>query len=630
MNGTDGLTLTQILLPAWLATLVFVFLASIGILFFPRIHARIVKGFLPILFFPSLVVMIGFIVQGLETSDRPIVHWIFHKEIHDSLRLGFLFDPVTLVISVVIGAVLVATSLRNRPPVTILSALGLGWVSVSLVASSKTFWTAALALGIGIIAKVVPILGGKSDPDPHGTSIDSLWMSSTKRSWIGLLVTLVGAAGLAAHGLHLDFFSEGTWTDLYGSPNTLIAGSFFLAGLLLQFLPMATSAIYHWDRPGFFEEENFIFETAMAWVSVLIIYRVLPNIRDTHWATGVQGAAMLCLAGSFLGLAFLETRRAAISFWLSNYPLFVLTILPALHGQAAFLFLAGSIVAFGGLFICLDHQKTRVDLGLAVFFFLGMFGFTGWATSLGTVEFFSRFEEAPVLVSLTALIWLIYAAFGFRIVLRGGDTPVRTVNLAKWITSGFLITLGFGPALSGRWSSGAIPEVSDWLDGAKDWPWIKPYAAETITTNWLGFGLVHGILLVGILLGIFVWATAKIFPFSENYPKGLRAARGVFGGDWLHRKWIDGLTKTGTLWAEKISDPVWERWLPQLSKSVLARLQRLGEWVEDISDHLTSARYAHLFSAPSKLVQWLHGGNVRLYAWFALGWILIISLFLTR
>lgn len=630
MNGADWLFSEGLLLPAWIGSLVFVFIFASGVLFFPKVHEKLPRFFFPFLLFPALVVSVLFMFRGLEPLDRPIVHWIFHKEVFDSLRIGFVFDSITLIATLVFSVVLLTVCLRNRPRLEIISSLGLAWVGLAVVASSKTFWTAQLGLGIALIAKFIPILFNPTKPDSRGESLDALWMASSKRAWIGSLFTLIGAAGLASHGLHLDFFTEGNWAGLTESPKTVLATVFLFFGLLIHFIPMSTSAVLHRKWSGYLEEENFIFESAGGWISVLIFYRMLPNIRETQWAIGIEGVALFFLALSLIGLSFLETRRSAISFWLANLPLLVLTILPSLHSETAFLFIAGSIIAFSGLFLCLDHTRTRVDLSLVIFFFLGMFGFLGWTNSLPVVEFFSGVEESPVLVSAVLLVWLVFASFGFRIALRGGDSGPRESMVAKWVTSGFLVLLGFGPLLSGRWGSGALPEVVDWLDGAKEWPWIKSFIAESISVSWLGFGLSHAVIILAVLLGVFVVSTSPLFPFAGKFPRGLAAARGLFGGVWIHEKWTGFLQSTGEFLSEKVSTQVWESFLPKVFNSVFSSLRRFGEFTEEKVDVLTSSKFSYLFSAPSKFVQWFHGGNVRLYAWFALGWVLIISIYLTR
>lgn len=628
--GTEWLSLDSLLLPAWVGSLLFVLLLAAAVLFFPKTHEKIQCFLFPLLIVPSLGVLLTLAFNGLEYSDRQVVHWVFQKNIPESLRIGFVLDPMTLIVGLVFGLVLMVICLRNRPQVQVISALSLSWVALAITASSKTFWTAALGLGIGLIAKFLPILFDRSTSQSHNESIDSLWMASSKRAWIGLLVTLAGASGLVSQGLHLEFFNEGSWSELLNSPKNIAAGSLFLIGLFIQFAPAITSTVLHRSWTGYLEEENFIFETVGGWISVLVIYRILPSLRDTPWALGVEVAALLFLFFSLISLAFLESKRGAISFWLANIPLLVLTVLPSLHSQAAFLFVAGSVIAFCGLLLCMDHLGNRVDLALAVFFFLGTFGFIGWSTATGVTEFFTKIEEQAILGSVVLLVWLLFAAFGFRIILRGGESEPRETNLPRWTAAGFLILLGFGPLLSGRWGVGAIPEVSDWLSGATDWPWIKSFVAEIIPLSWLGFGLGQSVSLMAIILGTFVASGAKLFPFASKYPKGLIAARGLFGGKWIHQRTVYALTRTGIFWTEKVSDPVWENVIPGVFRFVFEKLRVFAERAEEQVDLLTSSRFAYFVRSPSKFVQWFHGGNARLYAWFALGWILIISIYLAR
>lgn len=627
---TEWLSLDLIILPAWMGALFFAFFLAVGALFFPKIHEKLQRFFFPILLFPSFVVALAFIFEGLKSLDRPVVHWIFRKDVLESLRIGFFLDPLALIVTFVFGFVLLVICLRNKPQVQVISAMGLSWVSLAIVASSKTFWTAILGLGIGMLSRVLPILFDHIRGESRTQSLDSLWMSSSKRSWIGILITLMGAAGLVSHGLHLDFFTEGSWSVLLDSPRFVAAGGLLLFGLLVQFIPVVTSMVLHEKWTGYLEEENFIYETAGGWVSVLILYRILPSIRETPWALGIEVTALLFLATSLLSLAFLESKRGAIYFWLANLPLLVLTILPSLQNQTAFLFVAGSVIAFSGLLLCMDHLGNRIDLGLAIFFFLGAFGFVGWSSSLGVVEFFSKIEEEPILGSVVLLIWLLYASFGFRAILRGGESGPRGANIPKWTTAGVLVFIGFGPLLSGRLGVGAIPEVSDWLDGARDWPWVATFASENIPLSWLGFGLSQSIILIAIILGTFVASASALYPFAGMYPKGLQAARGLFGVNWIHQQVIRLLSGAGSFWTEKVSDRVWEVFIPQSLIFVFEGIRRIGEVVETRVDLLTSSRFSYFVRAPSKFVQWFHGGNVRLYAWFALGWVLIISIYLTR
>jgi hypothetical protein len=200
----------------------------------------------------------------------------------------------------------------------------------------------------------------------------------------------------------------------------------------------------------------------------------------------------------------------------------------------------------------------------------------------------------------------------------------------KWIALGLLFVVGFGPILSGRFGGGAIPGEPDWIEGAKGWAWIKAGLLEAGDPEWLGFGVGQSLGFVAALIGIFAWRSSELFPFAARYPRGARAARGLFGLLWIQDGIGGVLRRAGEIWADKISAPIWDEWLPRAVGGVLKALRATGSFVEDATDSLTSTGYGRLFAPAAKLVQWLHGGNVRLYAWFALIWILIFSVYLTR
>ncbi len=267
---------------------------------------------------------------------------------------------------------------------------------------------------------------------------------------------------------------------------------------------------------------------------------------------------------------------------------------------------------------------------LSVAFFLGIFGFLGWSSSAGNAVFFSKIEEYPAWVGGVLVIWILFAAIGWRILWGRKATPSDDSRLARWIVGGFIFLIGFGPFLSGKWGGGSLPGGWDELEAAAGWPWIKQFAVNTVPVSNLGLSIGQGLIVAAIALGTFALRGGELFPFSRKYPRGAEAARSLFGFLWLYNSSLRLLTTTGRVLSERVSSPLWEKGLPALETRIFRLLQVAGRAIERRVDILTSDRYGKLISAPSKLAQWFHGGNVRLYGWFALIWILIFSIYLTR
>lgn len=615
------------LLMAWLFSLVFtVVSATIGG-FFPARLERARKFFFPALIFPGLIVALIYAARGFGILERPLVHWVFEKTATDALRLGLIFDPLSLVVAVFGGVATSAICFKNGPTIRMCSALALSWAGLGLAATSQTLWMATLGMGIQLLSRTLPLIENISAP----LADDARWIASSKRAWIGLAIVLCGGSGLAAQGVHLDFFSVGGWSTIEGTPSAIVAGALLIFGLMIMAAPaFASSAIY--SRTEIAVQENLsVSETSLAWISIVVFYRLLGNIHDPQWllAVGIGGA--VATAGSLAALTFQTSRSNAIHLWLATFPVSMLMVLPFVPAREAHLYLVGGFIAANGLWIALDHRRSKLEISFAAAFLLGAFGFTGWSTAAGFTSFFSKFEtdsffRAPILILL-----LFYSAIGWRLVIRGGDRESTAPAHIRWATLGVFFVFAFGPLISGRWGAGALPEEADWLEGAKAWPWIKAGTeSPEPELTWLGFGITHGIVAISSLIGIFAWKTSELFPFAKKYPRGARAAEGLFGLVWIESAAFGVLQKTGSLLSEKVSSPVWERIIPRGVVFLFSVLRRTGSALESGVDPITSGAYGRIFTPAAKLVQWLHGGNVRLYAWFALIWILIFSVYLTR
>lgn len=621
---------SPVILSAWVITLGLAVLLSVIAVFLPAHLARAKRILFFVLTFPALLITLLYGSGGAHLWDRPVVHWIFRKDIINSLHLGVFFDPLSFLVSLGLGLTLGTICFRNRPAVRVTAALVIAWAGLSLVATSKTIWMAALGLGLQMMARILPIITETFKPsDEANVSLDSLWTATSKRAWIAFLIFLTGGLGLASQGFTTHFAETAPWTDFENTFAYVLSASLLIGGLILLCAPALSAHVFHEESEGTVEEGLFIHEAATGWSAVLITYRLLANIRDTPWSWAVGISATVFLLLSLVILFFLRSKRRAIYQWLSCVPLLVLTILPFLNAQEAFLWVSGTLLAFAGCMLCFDHSRSRLDQFLAGVFFCGIFGFVGFSSSAGALEFFSKIEAAPVLVGCILIVWTLYAAAGFRLVLRGGEKKNADRSFAKWGMIGLLFLVTFGPLLSGRWSGGGIPEQSDWLSGAKDWHWIKPFTDQHEGVTWIGFSAAHASLALGVLLGTFVAATATLFPFADAYPKTREAATRLFGVFWIFEKTSVGAKKLADLFTFA-SDWIWDRAIPATVSGIYAAFQTAGVRAEGMTQVLTSEKFGRLFSAPAKLVQWLHGGNVRLYAWFALIWVLIFSVYLTR
>jgi hypothetical protein len=623
--SVDLFTSNSNLLMAWLIGLGITLLGAVLFGLFPKRLERIRRGAFAGLILPGSVIALIYAFRGFDTLNRPLVHWVFEKNAQDALHLGLVFDPISFAVAISTGFAMTAICFRNRPSIRTSSALALSWLGLGLAASSQTLWLAALGIGIQLLSRIFPLIEGGGSPEGD----DALWVASTKRAWIGLVCLLGGSAGLAAQGIRLDFFSKIAWASLLASSSAMIAGGLVLFGLFVMATPVFSSNALYSSVSDHGEENLFISETSLAWISVVIFYRILGNLQEPEWLLAIGIGASVATAGSLGALTFQTSKKNAIHLWLSTLPVATLMILPFIPAREAALYFLGSLISFGGLSVALDHRKTKAEIAAAAIFFLGAFGFIGWATSAGLTMFFSKIETEPVLKGSVFILLLFYSAFGWRLVIRGGDREKTARVSAKWIVLGLFLVVGFGPLLSGRWSGGAIPGAPDWIEGAKAWAWVKA-PAEEMTADWTGFGIAQALAVLSLLIGVLAWRTAELFPFAKRYPRGARAAEGLFGLVWIQDGLFRLVKRTGMFWTGSISEPLWDRGIPKVVAGLFSGLRKIGAAVESRIDPLTSSAYGRIFTPAAKLVQWLHGGNVRLYAWFALVWVLIFSIYLTR
>lgn len=615
------------LLMAWLFGLVFTVVLAVTGGLFPSSLEKLRKVAFPALVFPGMIVALIYAVRGFGVLERPLVHWVFEKSAADSLRLGLIFDTVSLAVVIFGGIAAIAIGIRNRPSIRMSSAIALSWAGLGLAATSQTLWLAALGAGIQLLSRTFPLIENSSSPEAD----DARWIASTKRAWIGLASVLCGGAGLAAQGVHLDFFSPNGWSALENTSSAIVAGSLLIFGLLVMAAPAFASNSLYSRAAGGVEENLFVSETSLAWLSAVVFYRLIGNIHDPQWLLAIGSGAIVAVAGSLGALTFQSSRSSAIHLWLATFPAAILMFLPFIPPREAYLTFVGGIIVANGLWIAFDHRRTKAEIAAAAIFFLGAFGFCGWSTGAGLTHFFSKFEADPFLRAPVFVLLLLYAAFGWRIVIRGGDRAAAVTAHAKWTALGLFFVFGFGPLLSGRWGGGVLPDEIDWIEGANIWPWIKPVAEGSGTeSSWLGFGVAHGLIAVSALIGIFAWRTAELFPFAKSYPKAARAAEGLFGLIRVQAATHEIFQRTGRLLSERVSSPVWERGIPRTVEAVFSVFRKFGTFMEIVIDPITAGGFARLFTPAAKLVQWFHGGNVRLYAWFALVWILIFSIYLTR
>jgi hypothetical protein len=614
------------LLMAWLFTLVFTLVVAGVAGLFPERLTRFRTSAFALMIFPPLVVALFYALRGFGTLERSLVHWVLPRDSAEALHLGLVFDPVSFAATVFTGAATMAICFRNRPSIRMSAALALSWLGLSLAATSQTLWMAVLGIGIQVLSRTFPLAEGGSLPERE----DARWIASTKRAWIGLGTVLCGGAGLASQGIRSDFFSEATWAALEATPSVLVAGGLLIFGLLILATPaLASNALYQpAGESG--EESIFVSELSLAWIAVLILFRLFGNLHEPEWLLAIGIGATVIAAGSLGALTFQSAKSNAIHLWLATAPVATLMILPFVPARESYLYLVGSLLAVSGLWVALDHRRSKAEIAAAAVFFLGATGFVGWSTSAGLASFFGKFQADPALHAPVFIVLILYWAFGWRLVLRGGDRETATKAGAKWIVLGLFFVLGFGPLLSGRFGGGSFPGETDWIEGAKAWPWIRAGSTDAVDSDWIGFAITQGAIALSLLLGVFAWRTAELFPFAKKYPRGTRAAAGLFGLVWIQDGGFGFLKRMGSFLVDRVSTPIWERGIPFLVFGVFRGLRRAGALTESVADPLTGNSYGRVFTPAAKLVQWLHGGNVRLYAWFALVWILIFSIYLTR
>jgi hypothetical protein len=430
--------------------------------------------------------------------------------------------------------------------------------------------------------------------------------------------------------VHLDFFSGTNWSALEAAPHALIAGGLLIAGLLVIAAPaFASHALFENDDESV-DLTGFITETALSWISVIMIYRLFGNIHESVWLEVIGYAASAMVLASLIVIPFQTLKTGAIYLWLASLPVMTLMILPLIPARDAFLFIVGSIAGFCGLWVAFDRSKKTIDKVGSAFFFLGSLGCIGWSTSAGMLTFFSRAESQPFLVGGIYFLLLVFGTFGWRILLNAGGDSSRGLPSVKWSALAIFFFIGFGPVVSGRWSGGAFPLDTDWIEGAKAWPWVRSTGPESTEVSWLGFGIGQSIPLLSILFGSVLWRGKELFPFAKRFPRGSRSAQGLFGLLRMSEITTQGFKATGQFFSREFSDRLWERVVPVTVEMVFGAFRRFGTASEKVTDYFTREKYGRLFISPAKLVQWFHGGNVRLYAWFALIWVFIFALYLNR
>jgi hypothetical protein len=635
LNDSQWLSSSSALLAIWLIVLAIGVVFAWVIAIFPNAFGKARPVLFAVSAVPILAVLVLFAVRGFTPAERPIVHWIFDRESPSALRFGAMLDPLAWIASFSFATALYGTTIRNRPNVRVVAAAMGAWIGLSLVASSKTAWTAFLGIAIQLVSSVLPLLpSGESGSVQNHALADDRWVAATKRNWIAVACSLAGATALVTLGIHLDFSPEQPWSKLEENYASAIAAGLFLLGLVLLLTPAFSARAMQGDVStedlDASEERQFIFEGSIGWSAAIILYRLQESMKDTHWPLAISIAAAVVALLSLPSLVFHERRRNAAVQWIATLPALAGAILPLLPPAEAFFFLGSLLPISAALTVCFERPRTKTGIWVSGFFVLGACGLVGWSSSAGITHFYSRIEETPALQGSIALLWLLFCAIGWRIVLRGKSDEKDAAPLAVGVSLGVLALLAFGPALSGRWSGGSLPEALDWIANAKSWPWLERFADSPDGMNWTGFALSQAVWFVGILLGSFAWRSAALFPFPEKGGRGKEVTSGLFGAFWLAERGGLFLEGIGRVWAEKVSAPFWERLLPVAIGTIARSFARTGSLFERLADPLTSGIYGSTVRAPAKFVRWLHGGNARLYGWFALIWILIFSLYLTR
>ncbi len=626
MNGSELVASQTFLLALWASVMVATCIGAIAVSVWPRTLER-VRKFLPaFLVSPGILVSILMLVRGFEPMERPLVHWVFEKSAADALRLGIAFDTLSASVTLFFGLAVAAIGFRNRPTVQVTSAMILSWAGLSLVGGANTLWMALLGMGIQLFSRFLPILSATGAPEVE----DARWASPAKRGWIALSILLCGAAGLAASGVSLDFAEVSAWKELDDTLNRVVASGLLIFGVFLIASPFFSSHVLYNASTESFEEGQFTSETALSWAAVLIVYRLFGNLGQTPWTLAIGIAAVFSLFLSVFATVFQSDHKNASRIWISSVPLYCLTIFPFLPAHEARLYLLGAILSFVGIWICLAHRRAPVEVVFSALFFGGVFGMVGWSTSAGVSHLYSVIETEPFYRGSSILVSILFAAAGWRLVLRANAEASAHHAAVKYTLVGILLVIGLGPLLSGRWSGGGVPFELDWLTDAKEWSWVRSLPGSAGESNWIGFSIAQAILLLSLIFGTWIGAASPLYPLAERNPGGVQALRGLLGLLWI-REWLGpALRRIASFWSVGVSTRFWENVLPAVAGKTGQTLRMAGAWAEKTTEPLTSNFYAEFFRAPAKLVQWLHGGNVRLYAWFALIWILIFSVYLTR
>jgi hypothetical protein len=580
-----------------------------------------------------VAVLVAFAIVGFHTLDRPVFHWVLARENPVSLRFGTSHDPLAWVTAFCFGVALLALVIRNRPGVRATAAALGAWAGLCLVGSSKTGWTAFLGIAIQVVSSALPLLSGAGE-EGVGFEYDSRWSASSRRSWIGLLLLLSGAVGLATLGVRLDFPIERSWARLdHGFPS-VTAAALFIGGLAtLMTTAFTARASQLAPVPGdesALELRHFSFEGAISWSALIIVFRLHDAMKGTPWPFVLSCACAAAAFLSFPSLLFNDRRSSAGAQWSASLPALVAAVIPMIPAQEAFFMMAAMTAVSGALLVCFQSPRGKMSVGFSVFFLLAASGLAGGSVSAGLARFFTGIEEAPIYRGIVAFLWLLYFSAGWRIAIRREGTREEPRPAVGAVALAFLVPIAFGPLVSGRWSGGSVPELLDWILAARHWPWLDRFTAAPSETSWIGFGFSQAIWPLAILIGTFAWRSSKLFPFASRNPRAWEIVSGMFGLFPLHDLAARGLETAGGFWERRLSRPLWERAIPRATAAAFERLARLGHAIERVVDPLTAESYGRALRAPAKLVRWFHGGNARLYAWFALIWILIFSLYLAR
>lgn len=593
-----------------------------------------------------LLTVIGVNLAELSQLNPPVLTymkgWIGRPGERGALTLGVLQDlaghSISLLVIAISGVFMSQRKFFSAQPRAerLYAAVAISSAGAVLTWFALTPWLALMGL-------TATLLGGFFALGVHWESEagSSAGIRFAFERAGGLILAVVGAAGLAASRGGLNWAEESGWVSASALPGVdLLSGAIFLIGLLIQFQSFPFIGGFLPETPISAPIRLILAQLLPATAAFAILVRTEPFFRSSGLLPAVGWFSLLSATMGIGSGLFQKRWNSAFSIWASagfSLASSVLAFSGPLDGAALFIGLSLGVavvaVSQSGARNAGEEvgrgQKTAASKIAAMTGAALSTGVPGFVSAGAAVSWFAgAWTDFPAL-ALFILVFFLFVSLAWRLASNAPFAPPYESARTWFRTAPFVLALlGLGILWSGKVTGGALPGDYDLLTASflerMNFARGKTPDEEIFGSAVLAYWLV---LALGIVLGAWLGIREQDETKTPAKTPGDRGFAGqlsrFIGQGYEIDRAAAAILRGIVAWVgfvEKwIGIRLWSAWLPQslaLSVAVVSRtVQRFDQQLSSALRNVVSKTV----EVPAKGLQLLQNGDVQWYLVFAIG-----------